>query len=267
MAAFVEHDFERGFLLDEERLRKIHDLIESRTSKFPTPLSPKYKIFRGDSYSFETNEVAVVAAEDNDDWRAITKLEVLVRQVDVFDFKLSFSKNGLVAEITGDDRDAVYLLFSDLREYIQNEVLVGRSMSRDSTRTMGLVVMFLITMGIMYSTFSRSMVSDADLVTQLLATDNINDKLNFLIEEKKRTSPGMDTMAWFGLLMLAAVLGPTGALQAAWKAIFPSNVFLFGRRKATFEKRRRIVSNLFWVVAVGLVVSSVAGLLVWRLTG
>ena len=49
---------------------------------------------RGDSYAYETNSVEDVIGEDNEDWRAITRLELIASQKGDFDFKLNFSKKG-----------------------------------------------------------------------------------------------------------------------------------------------------------------------------
>ena len=265
MGAFVEHDFERGFILDEVKLRKIHDLIESRISKYPTPLSLRYKIFRGDSLSYETDSVEDVAKEDNEDWRAITKLDLVATQKDIFEFKLSFSKKGVIVEITGNDRDAVFLLFSDLREYVRNEVLVRRVLSRDAALAVGLSVMLLVMIGFIYYSM-RHMKSDPPLVSKTLATSDLAEKLNFLIEERGRTSFGLREIGWFAAIILTPVLTFSGAIEAVWKVVFPANVFLFGKRKTAFDKRRRLLSNVFWVIIVGLLVSAVGGLLVWWVT-
>lgn len=264
MGAYVEHDFERGFMLDEERLRKIHDLIERRISKYPTPLSLRYKVFRGDSLSYETGSVQDVANEDNEDWRAITRLELFATEKDIFDFKLSFSKKGVIVEIRGNDRDAVFLLFSDLREYIRNEILAGRLLARDTARTVSLSLSLLMMMGLLYYV-TRTMRCDPHLVSKALSSNDLAEKLNLLIQESTAATPGSRAIIWFAVLMLVPLLG-SGAVQAAWNAAFPANVFLFGKRKAAFEKRRRLLSNVFWVIIVGLIVSAVAGVLVWWVT-
>ena len=137
MSAFVEHSFDRGFLLDEPKLRKLHELVAARLSKLQTPIPVRFKVYRGDSDSYETEAVQDVINEDNEDWRAITRLDVTAIVTDVLDFELSFSGKRPSLRIVGDDRDAVFLLFSDVREYMTNEVLAGRGTDRDTWRFTG----------------------------------------------------------------------------------------------------------------------------------
>jgi hypothetical protein len=53
------------------------------------------------------------AGISGDDWRAITRLELIAEQGEAFRFRLTFAKDGVSLFINGDDRDAVFLLFSD----------------------------------------------------------------------------------------------------------------------------------------------------------
>lgn len=262
--AFVEHDFKRGFILDEARLRKVHDLIESRISKYPIPLSLRYKVFRGDSLSYETSSVLDVVNEDNDDWRAITRLEVFAIQENVFTFRLTFSKERVFVLIIGNDRDAVFLLFSDLREYVRSEILAGRKPARDTARLVSLCIIAIVMIEY-FIKFLHGMTVDPSLVSRALSTNDLADKLNFLIQRLGESPPGFYALPW--LLAVAFVAAVAGDVIApAWNFAFPTNVFLFGKRKAAFEKRQRLLGNIFWVVIIGLIVSALAGLFVWRLT-
>jgi hypothetical protein len=265
MGAYVDHKFDQGFFLDEERLRKLHDLIASRLAKFERPLTPSYKVFRGDSYSYETDSVGDVAKEDNEDWRAIARLEVVAHDPDVFDFKLSFSDKGLVAEISGDDRDSVFLLFSDLKSYIQDQVLVGRGLSRDVARGITMLLMFITMAGFLFFGL-RNLGADPDSAQAALDSHDVAEKLDYLIEARSGDKPRASSYGWLFAMMALSVLGISGALEAAWRIAFPSNVFLFGARKVAFERRRAFLGRIFWVVIVGLGVSAAAGLLVWWLT-
>lgn len=264
MGAYVDHKFDRGFILDEERLRKLHELITSRLAKFERPLSPSYKVFRGDSYSYETDSVEDVAKEDNEDWRAIAKLEIVARDLDVFDFKLSFSSKGPIIEISGDDRDFVFLLFSDLKAYIQDQILVGRVLSKDTARAIGMLIMLVALPGVLFSALGRAR-SDPAFTRAALESSDLADKLNYLIEVGLRNQPGAEVYALIVIMIISLVI-TSGALEAAWRVAFPSNVFLFGARKVAFERRRTLLGRIFWVVIVGLGVSAAAGLLVWWLT-
>ena len=114
MAAYVEHRFKRGFLLDEEKLRKLVNLITQRLGKSEPPIPYKLRVFRADPYSYETSNVEDIVNEDHADWRRITRLQIEASRQKDFEFELTFSDEGTSLNLDGDDRDQVYLLLSDL---------------------------------------------------------------------------------------------------------------------------------------------------------
>jgi len=107
---------------------------------------------------------------------------------------------------------------------------------------------------------------DSEQMKQALVSTDVASKLDFLINQREKG------FGLKGLVLLALGLaGSFSCLLISWGAlirfIFPGNEFLFGKRKERFDKRRRFTSNILWIVGVGLVVSVVAGLIVWRFTG
>lgn len=264
MGAYVEHDFEKGFLLGEEQLRKIHDLVNNRISTIAGSPKVIFKVSRGDSYSYTTNLVEDVVQEDNEDWRAIKKLNIIVKEKDIFDFEMVFSKSGLNITITGDDRDSVYLLFSDLREYIKNEVLTRKTIDRDSARLLNMMLLMISTVGVLLYSLTNNFYDEKPLDT-ILKSQNIIEKLNYLIEVRKPKVEKYNIYMLIGI-MAFMLLSITDFIPKAWSAIFPVNEFCFGKRKLILEKRAKFWSNIMWVVIVGAIVSVVAGLAVWKMT-
>lgn len=259
MPAFVEHDFQRGFLLDEVQLRKIHDLINARVSQYSPPLSPTYKVYRADGYSYDTHSVDDVAREDSEDWRKITKLEVLVHSPDTLDFRLTFSQSGTATlEIKGAARDNVQLLLSDVREYIQNEVATIRRLPDAALYLVTFFVVSLTMLGffVYFDTLFTS--SDPALETKALATTDTLEKLNFIIQQRTREREQASgiPLAFVALLLGSLVILYTTlfGLERVWNTLFPSNIFLFGTRKTKYEKKRALKHNLFWGVGVALAV-------------
>lgn len=190
MGAFVEHSFKGGFLLDEERIRKIRDIVTTRVSKHSPALLPKFKVYRGDSYSYITESLDDVTAEDNDDWRKITRLDVLIEQKDDLDFRMTFSKDGAELNIKGEDRDEVFLLFSDLREYMNNDVAVNKISAKFSRSLLSALLMFVITLGFVAFLWSQAQSDDPGNRKVALEANDIQTKLNYLIEEGYKRSPG-----------------------------------------------------------------------------
>lgn len=98
--------------------------------------------------------------EDNEDWRRITRLDITAEEKDTLDLKLTFDVKGTRLTIIGDDRDEGFLLFSDIRDYIQTEVAVVRAFTKDSGVLGSAIVMMLVMLSLfgplLYRDFGRS---------------------------------------------------------------------------------------------------------------
>ena len=255
MAASVEHQFEKRFILGEEHVRRIHDVLQNRLSKLNTPVSHYYKVHRGDSFFYETKSVEDVISEDYEDWRAINRLDIIASQDGVIDFQLSFSANHSLLKINGSDRDTVFLLFSDIKEYLSSEVFRGRRLDARATRHL-FIVLTVMAMVICLYLMSRADYVSPKLLEETIGTADVAKKLNYLIERNNARRVGMPMLGLSVplLLILLYALVPDN--------LFQSNVFLFGKRITTFERRRRIKANIFWVIVVGVVVSALGSFIV-----
>lgn len=255
MGAFVEKNFSKGFVLDETRLRKIKDTIENRLSQCNPPREILYKVTRGDAYSYETNSIEHVISEDNEDWRAITRLEIFCADVEGFDFKLWFSSSGVNMLISGNDRDFVFLLFSDLRAYIKNEVLVGFGFSRSAELTFVSILMLL---AVFYVYYDLSSPLQIVALEKALASSSEIEKLNYIIELTRRKQSTLIPLGFLLFVMALMVFSVGGVWRKIMTIVFPQNVFLFGSAKERSERRKAVLEKVVWVVVVGLIVSLVA---------
>ncbi len=260
MGAYVEEKLKGGFILDEGKLRKISDLIERRING----ASLLYKVYRGDSYSYETSEIDDVVNEDNEDWRAITKLQLLVKQDEQLDFKFTFS-DGASVYITGNDRDSVFLIYSDLREYMKNEVLTKPPLSDKSARILGMLLLVAVMSVFMYTILSAIADKDPSLMKAALDSQDVNQKLDFLIKDRKEPLQGKSAY-WLILVMIIPILATSDLIHKAWNFVFPTNLFLFGDKRKKHEARMGLVSKIFWGVGVAFIVSIIASVFVWKIT-
>jgi multisubunit Na+/H+ antiporter MnhB subunit len=264
MSAVVEHSFTGGFLLDEERLRKIRDILHTRLGKAGSHVKPAYRVYRGDSFSYVTDAVEDVAKDENEDWRRITRLDIKVEDESLLKLFLLFSSAGCELRIVGDDRDEVFLLFSDLRDYIGNEVVNRERIFSPGIRTV-MVVLVMLTTTVLAAWMLSRFRTDPQVVGKAMASSDVGEKLNYLIDNTRKSDPGQ---LGLGLIVLAFIfVGVTAfPFDRVSRYLFPRNEFLFGQRKVDFDKRQRLVSNLFWLVGVGLAVGVAAGIIVWLAT-
>lgn len=263
MSAYVDHTFHKGFILDEARVRKVHDLITSRLAKLDGPPELKIRVFRGDSYVYETSSVDEVLKEDNDDWRAIARLEFFAEVGDVFTFLLRFSSRETSIFMVGDDRDAVFLIFSDVREYLLASVLTGIPVSKDVIRVIGILGMLIGMAGFFWSLIG-SIKPDHVGIVNAIADKDILRKINYLIGRGDIKQISLFPFGWVVLMVLSTVGTVSGMFEIAWQLIFPANLFLFGQRKVIYDRRRALLGKVFWGIFVSLAVSVVAGIIIAR---
>ena len=259
MGAFVEHDFDKSFLLDEERLRKILHIFNERN------LDIEFKVYRGDSYWYVTENIEDVLSEDNDDWKKIERLEILSKEGTDITFKQIFSvENGVSIRIEGDNRDTIFLLFTDLREYIKNDVAKCINITKDFSRNFSMIVLFLLMLGMMGSQFIREK-SQLTSAESILNSTEIVEKLNFLVQDRLSNNPkGM--LGWTMGMIVMMLIMITNLLNNLVNYFFPRNVFIFGKQKQLYENKRQFVGKIFWGIAIAFIVSILAGLIVWKMT-
>jgi len=275
MGAHIEHEFSRGFVLDEERLRKLTHLISGRVDTEQKGLC-EFQVVRADAFSYNTRNVTDVLSEDNSDWRRIKKLVINCEREESPEIRLMltfgspqyFEPATFNLVIDGDDRDSVFVLFSDVRAYIDDEVSSAFITTGFGLQllTIPFFVLALFLISMFLDMRVHSAVSRGSLAAVLRSSD-VNVKLNYLISQPLVTTESriVFTLVIVTLAMAFLFVLVVGLPHRLVRLIWPFNEFLFGARRSRFERRRRLLANVFWVVVVGGVVSAAAGLVVSRI--
>lgn len=262
IGAHVKYKFDKGFILDEEKLRKINDIISRRITD-----TIEYLIFREDSYSYKTTKLEDIINEDNLKWARINEIELNVENEN-FDLSLKFNENGTNLQINGSNRDDVFLLFSELKEYLSNEVCTKKVTSKFISDTIPTLFLFFI-VGMF---FIRVLIDirtpniDGYLVSNLLQSNDINEKINFLIQSEAKSNNSTTDILF--IIAMSVLLLPMFFRESFSKFIlyfYPSNSFLLGKEIDRYKRRLDIRSKLFWIIFMGILVSIVGSLLVWRI--
>lgn len=265
MGAFVEHQFEKGFILDEERLRKLHSLISDRLKSYDSSFQLSYKVYRGDSYCYETDKIDDVLAEENEDWRKLNKLNLFCEQ---FVFSLIFESKGVTIKIESSDRDKVFILFSDIRSYIESEILIKRIISTEKVYARFILfIVFLFLAMLTYSLFTLNIKYEFDSeAKKVLNSTDLSTKLNYLISKPysavKQTNSSFNILSITFLLMLLFVvlLFLKKYVERIISYFFPFNLFLFGKQKIFYDKRKETLNKILWGIIITFFVSVVAGI-------
>ena len=185
MAAYVEHEFSKGFMLDEERIRKINDIICTRGKEILPEFQPNYEIYRADSFKYTTKDIQDIFREENSEWQKIQRITVRINHDKLFNLELDFDNDGKTRLlIDGEDRDKVFILFSELRQYVSNEICIIKFANGFNTSFfLNLVfVGYFISLGsVLFTEFFQ--IKTDPLFDQALASQDILVKLNFLVSK------------------------------------------------------------------------------------
>lgn len=223
MSAYLTTSYKKGFLLTEEALIKIDDLIRKRLVAADPEAKVIFRVFRTDGMLLEYDAPSEVVAEENAARNAVKKIEI-VCELKAAALKMTFdSSESVDLKLRSENRDLAYLLFSDLKEYLTAEVLKFRAFTFDavlSSRTFLPIVMLLIPLLTLFA------VRDApkpEVTAVMIQSVDIHQKLNYLVQQttKKDEFGNLKYLVFvmFGVMMIPVFLG--SVLDRA----FPRNVF------------------------------------------
>lgn len=256
MAANVDYDFKNYFEIDEEKLRRIHSIVKKRVGDSNAE-GIVFHIKRIDNYTYTTTKIEDVVSEDNDSISKITSIELHYLD-DTISASILFSgKIGGTIRIKGEDRDNVFLLSSELKEYISNEVTIIKKWSLLEFRLLMPLVFIFSSLFVLYSASVFKPVVSSSL-KEILESPDLNLKLNYLIE-RYATSNQIASPVAMVLITFTLIIVIIGSLpyERILNYIFPKNIFLLGKQIPLIEKRRKTNSNIFWVIIIGSTISVV----------
>lgn len=263
--AFVKHKFDRGFLLKDEDLTKLLDFVKVRAKECGAADLVKIKVYRADSLVYESQDMEALRAEENAARNRVTRLQVLVEHTELkvdFDFD---AEEDVSIGIEANSRDRAYLLFSELKEYLNTEVLIlrrghGNSGSFFLWAMLPLIAM-LCCMMVPLGFQIRRHQAGADQFATMLRTDDTQAKLNYLIKHSE--IHGSNFFLWSPVCILFCFVHP----MVRWlqRLFCPRNIFYFGKEKQRYDAAVQRRSRWLWGVVIGLIISFAGSLAVWFL--
>jgi hypothetical protein len=254
MKAYLETSFKKGFLLEEESLIKLDDIVRKRLFPAEPSKTLKYKVFRVDGMLLEFDTPAEVVSEENSSRNAISRLEVLYSEKSKF--QLIFDpKKAVELEIESNDRDLAYLLFSDIKEYLNSEVLKFRSVSFESLMSSKLMAPFFMMLVMVAMTYGALSGSHSDEAAKVIASDDIGVKLNYIIDSRQQLSPSRTLYPMLGILGLFLCAVFSGSF---FDKVFPRNIFCWGKGASAYHNLVGIRDKCLWGVAIAFVISVLA---------
>ncbi|VVB85908.1 Uncharacterised protein [uncultured archaeon] len=269
IGAHIKHSFEKGFLLDEEKLRKIHDIISKRI----VDNNIEYSVYQVDSYSFKTKRIDDVINHENLKLSKISSLEInFERKYANLNLSIDFDDSGASLSIDGENRDNVFLLSSELKEYISNEVCTQRMIRKNFSKYVFYVFFgtFILFIAFLFSSNSSTSIS-RDAIDNVLKSNDTNEKINLLIQKNFKDDLKTDKSSYGVYLFLGWSLSMglllfSEKLEKASSYFFPANLFLFGKEIERYNNLLETRSKIIWGIGIALFISIIGSLIVWWMT-
>lgn len=253
MAANVEFDFPNYFEVDEEKLRRIHSIIKKRLPE-KNQESIEFIIKKSDNFIYHTKNIIDIINEPNDSTSKINSIKINYNSETLNIEVLLSNKTGASINVSGENRDDVFLLSSELKEYISKEVANIKKMKWIQARIIMSILMISL-VGYMTYIFSSLKTIDTYALKMALDSTNTNDKLNYLISKGNKDLKTATSLVPMFILLLAIIASQIIPFEKIMNYIYPRNTFLFGKEISLIERKKRNRSNVFWVIGVGSVIS------------
>ena len=146
--------------------------------------------------------------------------------------------------IEGEDRDLVYLLYSDLRQYLTNEVNVCKRISAGTLRTTTFSAIAVVTLAVLFAGvlgIANAMNARIISAPSVLESQSVIDKLNFLISQNAESSISLNrgqtpSLIGIAVIMLALML----ALQMVNIKVWRRLILLFSYKTYSCLARKSI---------------------------
>ena len=271
MGASVKLVFDGRFVLDEERIRKINELLKIRSDSSKGGFTYEYHIFRKDDYYYTTSDIDDIFKEDNAKHNRITELHIKSKKESDLDLFLAFENEGSALGLSGENRDFVYLLASDLKDYINNEVNVRRNIKLFTVREYRFILNMVLSTLFICLPLAALIYYILSYIPpgyeEALKSDDILTKIDYLIKYKS----SIKNSAGIILLIPLLIVGPFVAMfipsmiNRIYRYIFPGNIYLIGKMISEHEKRLKYRDKIIWSIIISLGITIIGGIIVYTI--
>lgn len=260
--AILKNKFARGFILNQENVIKLKDIVAQRVNTKLEDYILIAKIYREDSLVYTTFDIDDIFKEENSKRNRIIGIELSVDHSE-FEMHLVFEKDdGCYLEIESNDKDLAYLTFSDTKDYLNSEVLkqspINTSIVYDKFFSLIAMLLSMIS-GLVIASITKKKPQQ-DVIQRLIEATDINEKINYILNYQINTRPTDILMSLF--LGMGSSLITIFLLYIIIRKLFPHNIFYFGKEMFRYDKIQDLKSKIYWIIVAGLLISIIGGLIV-----
>lgn len=256
-SAGVAREYSKNFLLDEQKLRKIIDVITEHSKRLGIPFFIKYKLFREDASFYETKDIDEILTDDNTLSKKIRKIDISLFPEDskkdiLF---LSFARGGnasVFLEVEYTDKQWCFALVDDLETQIKRTLKTTLKLSPKNYRILDFVfLLFLITF---LATYALSKAIQE--VPEGILCFPIEEKINYLIRASSPSKGlGASTITGLSLLIISPFIFFVFSPIENFLRFLSSSVFYWGDEKSRYDKKQKVINYLLTGVFSTLILS------------
>lgn len=251
MKAKIDTKFDNGFLLSEEGLVKIIDIIKKRFDFLNSGFSIKYEIHRIDDALLTLDNVKDIFSEENSKIDKIIEINI-ISQIKNADLKLTFKKGEKTKLIlTSNDKDLALLLIADLKAYLKSEVIVQRlssiknfMLSRYFTPSFSIILLLPLI-------FLMANIQQLENIN--IETASLEQKINYLVEDRREIGRLRKITNYVYSLPFIFIIGVL--IVPLLKYFYPTDIFLWGKELTAYNSQKALSSKIFWGVIVAFIIA------------
>lgn len=252
MPARMNITFKDHFLLSDDHIMKIHEMISTKLHEFGYSEKILYNISRADSFIYNTEEISDIIKEENSKINKITKVKIRVHGHGLW-IDLEFATRGAELLVESENRDHAYILFSDLKSYIETEILTIKNIDFISHVIFPSSLLVLFIALILFFSDGKDPVDISHILN-----GTIDEKLNYLISKSIPSKLNWHSfsviISFIGIFLLSPVFFTSDFFE---KYLYQKNIFYWGKEKNRYDKYTNLRSKFLW----GLLICPIVGIL------
>lgn len=277
--AGITKEYIKNFRLDESLLRKIYDVTQQWGNKLDYPTLTEFVVERKDNSFYRTKDIEEVLRDENTDGRAICRIHILMyRFLDHAEtsqpntrginklIRITFdseAKATVSFEVSNEGRDWCFLVADEIDTQIKRSLSKSPVVSFDKLGPVfDMMVLFFILAVVLSVLLSLSGPDNPPLTVKEISDMTINERtqkiLEFWIDRSKAyKSSRLMPFFLFGFVCIMAL----AQMRVFSKLLtwFFRPVFYWGDMTSAYDKREKTLSQVKWVIIIGLIISIVGG--------
>ncbi|MGB2578708.1 hypothetical protein AAIR98_000627 [Elusimicrobium simillimum] len=255
-------EYPQNFFLNEQKLRKIIDVITDHTKKLNTPFRIQYKVFRDNDSFYESESLDELLSDDNTLSKKIRKISIYLyitepkkeEKNETNILALSFGKRReipILLDVEYSNKQWCFILLDDLDTQIKRTLKNSFHFSGTIFGAIDVLAFFLLTALIIALAISNAMISIPENIFNL----PLEDKIDYLI---RATAPFKPTNKFsiFAGTLLGIIPFSFLVFSPISKGLkfFSSSTFYWGDERVYFDKKQKIINYIFFGVILTIII-------------